>query len=1026
MIGQSISHYRIIGELGKGAMGVVYVAEHIHLKRRVAIKTLKAEAANQHYRKRFLREACAVSKLNHPNIAHVYDYGETPDGKQFIVMELVQGHTLAEHLSEKKLTLSRVLQIIGDVAKALAEAHRHGIIHRDIKPSNIIINERGEVKVLDFGLAKNINTDSSVPGNNAEAQALLSTQTSESAIVGTPLYLSPEQALGLPVDSRSDLFSLGSLLYECAAGRPTFHGKNVADIRAKVIRDDPVPPSHYNASVSAELDRIILKALAKRPESRYQTAEELLADLRATRAGLQSDARVPRPRRAPLRPSELRESAWTTLSMAWRRPRRLAAIFLIALTAGLVVWGAALFLRRSHYEPTNEAKTWYKGGVNALRDGTFYKASRMLEQATRLDEKFALAHARLAEAWSELGYTDKANTGVARANTLVMDGTVAPSKSETLYLQAVNSVLSRDFARAVKSYHAMLQEIPDEERPYVLIDLGRAYEKNEEVDKAVESYEEATKGNSQLAAAFLRVGTLYARQQKFELALATLDEAHRLYQAQSNLEGVTEVLYQRGVIYVGRGEVARAREELEHALGVARALDSRYQHIRTLLQLSRIFSTVGNDKERAKQLAVEAIESARADGINNLAAQGLVDLGNAFLTDKIGEAEKNYQQALELARAHNLRGLEARALLALGSLYVYQDDADRGLQHIAQALPFYEQNHYRTEVLQALGLSGQAYGLKGDYTSALQSFRHQLQLASQWGNPSQMVLAQKSIGTTLAFEEKYTEALEPLGQSYSISNALGLSLYAGYSLTSRADVLWRLGSYQDARAALSQATALAEQPDLKRLWGRIHLTAAAMALSERRFPEAVARARRAVAADDSQKKHLMIEAESVLGLSLLSSGKKSEARRVCEEARSLASRTGDPRLLSAAQLALAEVLLETGDAQGALASAEEARQAFERMDMTESGWRAYLITGRANQLLGQDARARADLSRAAALLSTLPQRWGTESFNSYLNRPDVRHYHTLLNESSAALIRIVRLTASIPPATSSPTPLQSK
>jgi tetratricopeptide (TPR) repeat protein len=776
------------------------------------------------------------------------------------------------------------------------------------------------------------------------------------------------------------------------------------DICARVIRDDPAPASQLNPNVPPDLDRVILKALAKRPEARYQSAEELMADLRATRAALEEDAPA-RPRRAPLLSGELRKRAHATFSMAWRKPHRLTAIFLFAVAAGLAAWGAAQLLRRSQYEPKNEVKGWYENGVNALRDGTFHKASKILEEATRLDGRFALAHARLAEAWSELGYTDKASQEMARANALVMDGTVVLSKSETLYLRAVNSVLSRDFAAAVEEYRAMLRDAPEAERPYVLIDLGRAYEKNEEVGKAVEGYEEATRGNSQLAAAFLRAGTLYARQQDSEKAGAAFDEAYRLYQAQSNLEGMTEVLYQRGVVYAGKGDVTKARAELEHALEVARTLDSRYQYIRIQLQLSRIFST-NNDVARAKSLASEATDSARADGIHNLAAQGLVDLGNAFFSDdKVGEAEQNYQQALELARAHNLRGIEARSLLALGSLYVQQDDADRGLQHIEQALPFYEQNGYRTEVLQALGLRGQAYGLKGDYPMAVQSFGRQLQLAQQWKNQLQAALAYKSTGTMLTYQEKYTEALEPLDQSYSISNALNLPLYAGYAQTSRADVLWRLGRYEEARAALGQATALAERPDgsLSRLWGRIHLTAAAMALGERRFPEAVARARKAVAADNSTTKHLAAEAQSVLGLSLFFSRAKGEARRACDEATRLASRTGDPRLLSAAQLALAEVMLGTGDAQGALTNAEAARGAFERMNLPDSGWRACLMKGLANQQLGQDASARADLSRAAALLSTLQQLWGEETFNVYLNRPDIKLYRDQLTKASAGL-----------------------
>src|ERR1700730_9695004 len=159
MIGQTISHYRILSQLGEGGMGVVYVAEDTLLGRQVAIKTLSdGGLGRQHFRTRFLREARAVSALSHANIATIHEYGETDDGQPYIVMELVKGQTLADLISENKLTLERAIEITIDVARALGEAHRHGIVHRDIKPSNIAINESGQVKVLDFGLAKRVDS----------------------------------------------------------------------------------------------------------------------------------------------------------------------------------------------------------------------------------------------------------------------------------------------------------------------------------------------------------------------------------------------------------------------------------------------------------------------------------------------------------------------------------------------------------------------------------------------------------------------------------------------------------------------------------------------------------------------------------------------------------------------------------------------------------------------------------------------------------------------------------------------------
>jgi DNA-binding NtrC family response regulator/predicted Ser/Thr protein kinase len=249
LIGQTVSHYRILSKLGEGGMGTVYVAEDTLLGRRVAIKSLKIASVpgQKHFRTRFLREARAASRLNHPHIATVHDYGETDDGQPYLVMELIDGRSLSDLLREASLPVDRAVGIVKQVTEAIAEAHRHGIVHRDIKPSNVVLNQRNEVKVLDFGLAKHTEPD------DAATLGVSATHTLEGVIIGTPSYLSPEQALGMTIDRRSDIFSIGAVLYECLTGTPAFSGKTLGEIVAQVIRDDPLPPSQVNPSVPAEL-----------------------------------------------------------------------------------------------------------------------------------------------------------------------------------------------------------------------------------------------------------------------------------------------------------------------------------------------------------------------------------------------------------------------------------------------------------------------------------------------------------------------------------------------------------------------------------------------------------------------------------------------------------------------------------------------------------------------------------------------------------------------------------------------------
>src|SRR2546425_7015938 len=405
MIGRTVSHYRILGKLGEGGMGVVYLAEDTLLGRRVAIKTIHSRpgADDRHFRARFLREARAVSALSHPHIATIYDYGETEDGEPYIVMELIKGSTLGELMLTEKLTVGRSIEIIKQVAEALAEAHHHGIIHRDIKPTNVAINERGSVKVLDFGLAKQVALASEAEGD-PEQPTLMVSHTREGVIVGTPLYLSPEQALGNQIDARSDLFSLGGLLYECIAGKPPFFGKSTADICAKVLRDDPPPPSTLNSDVPKDLDRITLKSLAKKPEARYQSADEMISALESVQANLFSDATNTVTRVIPSAVETRPSGALATLSDIFRRPRLPIGYVVAALVAVTVLaLGIWYVVRARPHQPNSDAQRFHETGANALRAGSFFQASKALSLAIASDDQFALAHSRLAEAWMGMG-----------------------------------------------------------------------------------------------------------------------------------------------------------------------------------------------------------------------------------------------------------------------------------------------------------------------------------------------------------------------------------------------------------------------------------------------------------------------------------------------------------------------------------------------------------------------------------------------------------------------------------------------
>jgi serine/threonine protein kinase len=277
MIGKTVGHYRITAKLGKGGMGEVFLAEDSRLDRRAAIKFLPADLADDpEPRQRFLTEAKAASALNHPHVCVVYDVGETEDGLPFIAMEFVEGQSLDTLVAQGPLEISRVVQIAIQVADALDAAHSRRIVHRDIKPANISLNERGQVKVLDFGLAKRmLQKSAGVLEKTADMQ-----YTQSGQVLGTPRYMSPEQALGKELDYRTDIFSMGVVLYELATGQKPFTGGNFAETVDKIVHAPPPAIARLNYDVPPELERITLKCLQKSPDRRYQSARELMVDLR--------------------------------------------------------------------------------------------------------------------------------------------------------------------------------------------------------------------------------------------------------------------------------------------------------------------------------------------------------------------------------------------------------------------------------------------------------------------------------------------------------------------------------------------------------------------------------------------------------------------------------------------------------------------------------------------------------------------------------------------------------------------------
>jgi eukaryotic-like serine/threonine-protein kinase len=972
-----ISHYRIIEKIGAGGMGEVFLAEDSKLGRKVAIKMLSAKwAGDDQARQRLINEAKAAASLDHPNICSIYEVGEE-DGRVFIVMQYIDGQLLAERIWKTPLPPGEVVDIGIQVAQALAEAHAAGIIHRDIKPQNILITPRGQLKVLDFGLAR-IAQPGVTEGPDAPTYERL---TEAGNVVGTPGFMSPEQLRGREADARSDIFSLGVTLYECATGAHAFERGTPLEVSLRVVTDTPPAPSELNPAVPPRLDRIIARAMAKDPAGRYESAEFLRSDLLDLRQDIAGPAAVSRPV----------STASSPKVASLRSVRFKALIAASAVAILLAAWFAPRLFRPGRHVPSPEAVVWYDRGTSAIREGAYFQAGRALDRALEIDNAFALARVRRAEAYAEIELTDRARGELVQAMALLPDRSNL-SNAESTYVDAVAATLNRNFKAAIGKYSQIVDSVRDEEKPAAYVDLGRAYEKDENLGKAVESYVRATQLDPQSAAAFLRSGILYGRRLELPKANDAFSRAQDIYQAMSSQEGLAEVYYQRGSMLARIRKLPEAKEQLERSLEMSRSASNQYQSIRTELQLSNVYYAEG-DSNRAKTIAADAVKAAQLVNIRALATDGLIDLGYTLLSrGEFADTRAHLQQALDLARQDKSIRLEARARLALGSLSTQEGKLDEAVPHLESALKFFQPAGYRRETSNALILLGRAYRDKGEYAVAMKAFSEQLELAKQSGDPARLAATHSSIGVLLGDnQEIYPDALPHFAESYRINTSLGARVGMGWDQANRASALWPLGRYEEARAALDEAYSIAAGPEagFKSQLAYVEMIGAQMAFSLGKSAEATTRATAALKLAEHDYKDTALQARQTLALTQAISGAPKQARALIEDAVDAARELKLPRLLSTALLASAEVRLASGDGRGALADAQAAQKMFASAVQLESEWRAWLVSARSALLEGDSSTAYDYATRAESGRAALQARWGDDHYRGYLRRPDI-------------------------------------
>jgi tetratricopeptide (TPR) repeat protein len=567
--GSKIGAYEILASIGAGGMGEVYKARDTELGRDIAIKVLPEHISTQTAAlARLENEARLASSLSHPNIVTIHSIG-WEGRRRYIAMELIDGSTLQELIDRGPIPMDQALNIMAQVADGLAKAHEAGIVHRDLKPKNVMLTRDGIAKILDFGLSKLtlslIDSQAPTPTHVDPVDGL----TKPGTILGTIEYMSPEQASGRPVDFRSDQFSMGSLIYEILTGEKPFHRKTPVQTLSFIIEGEPRPASQINPRVPPVLEDVIRRCMMKDPRKRYASTRELAQELRE----LQMSSHAP-------------DRHWTRRD--WIRAS-LGAGIPLAVGGGLWMW----FQRP--YRPEPEALDWYQRGMSALHSMTFDTARKAFEQAVAADPKFALAQASLARAYDEMDYSERAKESMLRALAAAREERL--SSGDEARLRAIQFMVSREYDRALPLLRQLEDDAGDREKPAAALESGWLAQKREDTEGAADAYSRALKMDSRYAAARLRLGFIQQRRLQDELAIESFTQAESLYNASSDLEGITETLYQRANLLNRRNRASEAMASIDKGLAVAQALGNRYQEIR--LQLLKAAAVRKLDRTRA-------------------------------------------------------------------------------------------------------------------------------------------------------------------------------------------------------------------------------------------------------------------------------------------------------------------------------------------------------------------------------------------------------------------------------------------
>lgn len=640
IVGSSIDHYRILELLGKGGMGEVYRARDTRLNREVALKVLPEAFVNDAERMaRFEREAQMLASLNHPNIAVIYDLVECND-QQVLVLELVEGETLADRLKKGTLPLAEALRMSLQIAEALQAAHKKGIMHRDLKPANIKITPEGQVKVLDFGLAKQFQSRGQ--GTDSQIATLMPSMTVTGVIVGTPGYMSPEQAAGEAADARSDIFSFGAVLYEMVTGRRAFSGNTITAVLQAVLTRTPPSPKRLRPEIPADLDAVVMKALAKDREQRQQSMEQFCSELSRLIARVS-----PQPSGLAASTTErLRNVTWHLRTWGGENKRKAlaACALLVLLMIGAVGWRVSKWRAdRNEIAPVGPIRV----NANASTYDLFQQGMSYLERYDKEENREAAFQAfnmalskdqNYAPAYGGLGMAYSAKFQFNRDQTLL--DLAAQNAKHAVELDGQLAINRVSLGRTYVTRGEYNLAEPELNRALVLDPRNAgAYRGLADIQKAkgneVEAerlYKKAIEMRSGDWSSVYALGVFYYRLSRFEEAERTLVEA-------GDLAPDCHMIHRDlGAVYHMQGRFADASAQFQTALQI-RPSATTYSNLGTSLFFQGFY-----------EQSVVAFEKAIDLGANNYLIW--VNLGDAYrqISGSEGKAREAFQAAIQLVR----------------------------------------------------------------------------------------------------------------------------------------------------------------------------------------------------------------------------------------------------------------------------------------------------------------------------------------------------------------------------------------